>query len=146
MRAELKRQLIGEEDKRKFVYQDHLGYWTIGIGRLVDKRKGGGLRDSEIDFMYNNDVDEIVGQITKKLPWFQDLDDARKGVLLGMAFQMGVEGLLGFHITLKLVRDGQYALAAHNMGLSLWARQTPERVARMQEQMRTGRWIYKPGK
>lgn len=21
-------------------YQDHLGYWTIGVGRLIDKRKG----------------------------------------------------------------------------------------------------------
>jgi lysozyme len=40
-------QLTREEGKRRSAYQDHLGYWTIGVGRLIDARKGGGLSDEE---------------------------------------------------------------------------------------------------
>lgn len=143
MRHELKRQLTGDEDKRKHAYKDHLGYLTIGVGRLIDDRKpGSGLRDSEIEFMLNNDIDDRIEQLTRRLPWFQNLDDARKGVLLNMSFQMGVDGLLGFKNTLTMVEAGRYKLAAQGMLSSLWARQTPERAARMAKQMETGEWVF----
>lgn len=34
-------QLRQEEGSVPHAYQDHLGFWTIGIGRLVDQRKPG---------------------------------------------------------------------------------------------------------
>ncbi len=146
MRAELDRQLRGDEGSRACVYKCSEGWYTIGVGRLVDSRKpGAGLRDHEITYLLQNDIDDRIEALTRRLPWFQNLDDARKGVLLNMSFQMGVEGLLGFERTLALVRDGQYDLAAHAMGQSKWAQQTPARAARMAEQMRCGQWQYGPG-
>jgi lysozyme len=146
MRYELTRQLIGDEGKRKCVYKDSLGLYTIGIGRLVDDRKpGAGLRDSEMEFMLRNDIDDRIEALGKRLPWFQNLDDARRGVLLNMSFQLGVEGLLEFKRTLALVEAGKYEEAARNMLVSLWAQQTPERAKRMSEQMKTGKWQYAPG-
>lgn len=146
MRQELARQLRGDEGVKAHAYQDHLGFWTIGVGRLVDKRKpGSGLRPSEIDFMLQNDIDDRIEALTRRLPWFQNLDDARRGVLLNMSFQMGVDGLMGFKNTLAMVESGDYMGAARNMMQSLWARQTPERAARMAEQMRTGVWQYTKG-
>lgn len=146
MRNELNRQLRGDEGEKPCVYSDHLGFATIGVGRLVDSRKhGAGLRPDEITYLLNNDVDDRIEALTRRLPWFQNLDDARKGVLLNMSFQMGVEGLLEFERTLALVRDGKYENAAHAMEQSLWAKQTPARAARMAEQMRTGQWQYAPG-
>lgn len=143
MKQELTRQLKVDEDVRKHVYKDHLGFYTIGVGRLVDDRKpGSGLRPSEMDFMLQNDIDDRIEALTRRLPWFQNLDDARKGVLLNMAFQMGVDGLLGFKNTLRMVEDADYMGAARNMLQSKWATQTPERAARMAEQMRTGKWVY----
>lgn len=143
MRAELVKQLRGDEGERACVYPDHLGFWTIGVGRLVDGRKpGAGLRAEEISFLLNNDIDDRIEALTRRLPWFQDLDDARRGVLLNMSFQMGVDGLLGFKNTLKLVEDGKHENAAHAMLQSLWATQTPERAKRMSEQMRTGLWQF----
>lgn len=141
MKRELKAQLKVDEGTETCVYQDHLGFWTIGVGRLVDKRKAGaGLRPIEIDFMLDNDIDDRIDQLTRRLPWFQNLDDARKGVLLNMAFQMGVEGLLGFKNTLALIEAGNYAKAAENMLLSKWAQQTPNRAKKMARQMETGKW------
>jgi lysozyme len=143
MKAELIRQLRADEGVRPCVYNDHLGYATIGVGRLVDARKpGAGLRPEEIDFLLQNDIDDRIDALTRKLPWFQNLDDARKGVLLAMAFQMGVEGLLGFKNTLQLVMEGKYENAAHGMLQSLWAKQTPARAKRLSEQMRTGLWVF----
>lgn len=146
MNANLARQLRGDEDVRPQVYKDSLGFFTIGIGRLVDDRKpGSGLRPSEMDFMLANDIEDRTAALTKRLPWLYLLDDARKGALLNMSFQLGIEGLLGFKNTLELVRKGLFSEAAKNMLQSLWAQQTPNRAKRMAEQMKTGVWQYTEG-
>lgn len=139
----LRRQLRNDEGERPTVYQDHLGYYTIGIGRLVDPRKPGcGLRPDEMAFMLQNDIDDRARALELRLPWFSKLDDARKGVLLNMSFQMGVEGLLKFKNTLKLIEAGRYEEAGDGMLNSLWASQTPARAARLATQMRTGQWVF----
>ncbi len=146
MKTELNRQLRGDEGTQPCVYQDSLGFATIGVGRLVDKRKpGAGLRPDEITFLLNNDIDDRIDQLTRRISWFQELDPVRQGVLLNMSFQLGVEGLLGFKNTLELVRTGQYEKAAENMLLSKWAEQTPNRAKRLATQMKTGVWQYAEG-
>ena len=52
-----------EEGVVKHAYQDHLGYWTIGVGRLIDKRKGGGLSDEEIDYLLGNDIEKKIAEV-----------------------------------------------------------------------------------
>jgi lysozyme len=146
MRSELTRQLKGDEGVRACAYQDSLGLWTIGVGRLIDARKpGSGLRDHEISYLLQSDIDDRINELTRRLPWFTSLDDARKGVLLNMSFQLGVNGLLGFRTTLGHVERGEYDKAAERMLESLWAKQTPERAKRMSDQMRTGKWVYALG-
>jgi lysozyme len=146
LKTELIRQLKADEGVKPCVYRDHLGFLTIGVGRLVDgSKKGAGLRPDEIAYLLNNDIDDRIDALTRALPWFQDLDDARRGVLLNMAFQLGTDGLLGFKNTLALVRDGKYAEAADAMLVSRWAEQTPARAKRMSQQMKTGLWQYAPG-
>lgn len=141
MREKLVKQLFRDEGKVSYAYQDHLGYWTIGVGRLIDRRKGGGLSDEEIAFLLDNDISRIDAELTKRIPWFNELDEARKGVLMNMAFQMGVDGLLAFKNTLKLVQSKQWDKAADAMLQSKWAReQTPARAKRLSDQMRTGEW------
>jgi lysozyme len=144
MRTQLAKQLTLDEGVRAHVYKDHLGFDTIGIGRLVDSRKtGSGLRPVEIQFMFNNDLDDRIDALHRRLPWFMNLDDARRGVLLNMSFQMGVGGLLGFKNTLRMIEAGDYEAAAAGMMNSKWATQTPQRAQRLADQMRTGRWVYK---
>jgi lysozyme len=133
-------QLKNEEGSVAHAYQDSLGYWTIGVGRLIDERKGGKLYPDEIDYLLENDVKRATAGIEAALPWFHLLDERRQAVMIGMAFQMGVKGLLAFSTTLSHVRVGRYAEAAVAMLESTWARQTPERAARMSKQMETGEW------
>lgn len=140
MKEELLKQLKRDEGLVASAYQDHLGYWTIGYGRLIDKRKGGGLSPEESEFLLNNDVDSRIKALEAAFPWFKGMDEARKGVLVNMSFQMGVDGLKGFKNTLESIANGRYEKAAGQMLNSLWAEQTPERAKRLSEQMKTGQW------
>lgn len=141
MIEKLTAQLRRDEGVKATAYQDHLGYWTIGVGRLIDSRKpGAGLRPDEIDYLLRNDISDRVAALQKALPWVVKLDEARQGVLINMAFQMGTVGLLAFRQTLGLVRDGKYTEASEQMMKSKWAEQTPGRAKRLSEQMKTGEW------
>lgn len=143
--SEIVRQLRGDEGEVLHAYQDHLGYWTIGVGRLIDKRKGGGLRKEESAILLTNDIADREAELDLRLPWWRNLDDARRGVLINMSFQLGVSGLLGFKNTLNLIKAGRYNEAADAMLQSLWARQTPARAKRMALQMRGNGWQFAPG-
>jgi len=121
-------------------YKDSLGYLTIGYGRLIDKSKGGGITESEAEYLLANDVNGVYDSLMHHLSCFTTLDAPRQAVLLNMAFQMGIHGLLQFKSTLNLIELGDYDSAADNMLKSLWASQTPNRAKEMATQMRTGQW------
>lgn len=141
MIEQLTRQLRRDEGVRAHLYFDSEGYATIGVGRLIDARRGGGLRESEIDYLLANDIEEAVAALRDRLPWFDSLNEARQGVLANMAFNLGVDGLLGFKRTLALVERGEHDAASVEMLDSKWARQVGRRADRLSEQMRTGRWV-----
>ena len=137
---DLKSQLLREEGAESCAYQDSLGYWTIGVGRLIDSRKGGGLSNEEIDYLLDNDIKAKTREVLLALPWMPRLSEPRQAVLIGMAFQMGLKGLLQFKRTLGSVEDGHYGEAALGMLDSTWAKQTPARAMRLATQMETDQW------
>lgn len=140
MKDKMVKQLRRDEGVVKHAYQDTEGYWTIGVGRLIDKRRGGGLSEEEIDFLLNNDVAEKEASLEASISFYKGLDEARRGVLLNMAFNLGVEGLLAFKNTLKLVGEGKYEKASEEMLKSKWAAQVGDRAVRLSKQMATGVW------
>ena len=133
-------QLKNEEGVIPHAYQDSLGFWTIGVGRLIDQRKGGLLYPDEIEYLLANDVKRKTDGLNDALPWFHLLDERRQAVLIQMAFQMGLKGLLAFSTTLSHIRVGRYDEAAVAMLESIGAKQTPERAIRLSKQMETGEW------
>jgi lysozyme len=140
--GEATKQIKSDEGCVLHAYDDHLGYATIGYGRLLDKRRGGGITQLEAEHLLENDVDRKLSELRNNIPWFDKLDDPRKGVLLNMAFQLGIAGLLNFKNTLAKIEAGDYAGAAANMLKSKWASQTPKRAKRMAKQMETGQWQF----
>lgn len=121
-------------------YKDSLGYLTIGYGRLVDKAKHGGISEAEAEYLLQNDVSSVLSVLHRNITFFDSLCIPRQAVLLNMAFQMGITGLLKFKKTLSLIEMGDFDGAADGMLKSLWAKQTPNRAAEMAEQMRSGQW------
>lgn len=145
-------QLIRDEGVVLHVYDDAtgkpigkgsavVGYPTIGIGRMVDHGKGGGISMEEAEYLLANDIARRKRDLILTLPWFEELNEPRQGVLIGMAFQLGTGGLLKFKKALEFVRKAQYVAAANEMLNSTWAEQTPGRAERLAKQMMTGQWV-----
>jgi lysozyme len=97
MITNLAEQLNRDEDLRLFVYDDATGMAikpgsyvkgnpTVGIGRSLNID---GLSKPEAMFLLANDIARIMGELEQHFPWAAALDDARRGVLLNMIFEMG---------------------------------------------------------
>lgn len=136
----LRAQITRDEGKVSHAYQDSLGYTTIGVGHLIDVRKGGSLPEFIIDTLLSHDIEKHQRELIAALPWFIELDPPRQGVLVNMAFNLGVAGLLKFANTLRSIREGAYSAAAVNMLESKWAQQVGIRAQRLATQMETGAW------
>ncbi len=140
MNSRLIEQLRRDEGCVLHAYPDHLGFLTIGVGRLIDQRRGGGISAAEADYLLNNDVQRVDQALRSSLPWFAALDEVRQAALINMGFQLGVSGLLEFKRMLASVRDGRYFDAEQNALDSKWAKQTPLRARRVARQIATGEW------
>jgi lysozyme len=134
--------LVREEGFVSHCYNDHLGFRTIGIGRMVDQRLGGGITRDEAEYLLRNDIARRSEELLRRIPWIKSLDPVRQAVLISMSFQMGVEGLLKFKNTLKAVSEERWVAAANGMRASRWARQTPARALRVAMAMETGEAVH----
>jgi lysozyme len=143
MAKTLRAQLQFEEGKRNKAYRDQFGIWTIGYGHTgPEVVEGLEWTDEQCEAQLDADIAAKTAQVIEALPWLQkQLNEARQAVLLQMAFQLGLKGLLKFANTLASVHDGRYADAAIGMNHSLWAQQTPNRASRLAKQMETGEWV-----
>ena len=140
MNARIIEQLRRDEGEVLTAYEDSLGYLTLGVGRLIDKRKGGGITREESAYLLNNDIGRVDAELRSRLPWFGALDEVRQASLINMGFQLGVSGLLEFTRSLACIRDGRYAEAETHLLASKWAQQTPARAKRVAHQIFTGEW------
>ena len=117
---ELWLQLKAHEGLRLKPYRDSVGKLTVGVGRNLDDV---GLREGEAMFLCFCDVAALEQALDARLPWWRGLDAARRAVVIDMAFNMGVEGLLGFGDTLAALKAGRFGDAAQAMLRSRWAGQ-----------------------
>jgi lysozyme len=130
-------QLIRDEEIRLKPYRDTVGKLTIGVGRNLDDV---GITKDEAVFLLHNDIRAAEDGVFKALSWTVNMDPIRRAVLVNMAFNLGIGGLLGFKHTLELVKAGKYDEASDAMLNSKWAEQVGPRAARLSVQMRTGEW------
>ena len=130
MIADLKR----DEGLKLKPYRDTVGKLTIGIGRNLDDV---GISEVEAEQMLANDLDRTIADLDANMLWWQTLDTPRRRVILNMAFNLGVGGLMKFVKTLAAVRSGDYAKAADMMLQSKWAGQVGARAKRLARMMRS---------
>lgn len=134
--TKLQKQLVLHEGVRLKPYRCAAGRMTIGIGRNLDDV---GITQDEAMLMLRTDIARALSGVRTELPWFEQIDHVRQRVLVDMAFNLGIDGLMAFKQTLAAVRAGDYDRAATEMLNSRWAAQVGERARRLARMMRTGR-------
>jgi len=130
-------QLKRDEGLRLKPYTDTVGKLTIGIGRNLDDV---GISEAEANYLLGNDVAIATSALRQRLPWVDDLDEARLGVLQNMCFNLGIGGLLKFPSMLGKLQQKLYDEAAAEMMDSAWYHQVGDRAKRLVLQMQKGEW------
>jgi lysozyme len=132
----LHQEILNDEGMRHKPYSDVKGNITIGIGRNLTQV---GLRDSEIQVLYNNDIADVLSNLNTTLPWWQLLDDVRQRALVNITFNLGITNLLTFKKMLTHLRAHRYDEAAAELLSSKAAREAPKRYARIAYIITNGR-------
>ena len=144
----LREQIIRHEGLSLSAYRCPAGALTIGYGHNLDARPIWDIQEdcrisrAMADSLLRSDLKDTAERLDTALPWWRSLNEPRQAVILNMAYQMGVGGLLKFRRTLAAVQAGDWDNAAQYMLESKWARNdSPKRAIEMAEQMKTGKWL-----
>ncbi len=138
-----------EEGYSEKPYYCSEGYPTIGIGKRIGP-KGAPLSQYQFTASRHLAAVWLSEELQQKIADMSthanitaamaSCNDARKAILISMAYQMGAEGLSKFANTLKAVAEKRWSDAKSGMMNSAWAKQTPNRANRHATQMLTGVW------
>jgi lysozyme len=139
-RQKLIATLIRAEGIRLLPYTDTTGHATIGVGHEIQPGESFtlGITQDEAMEILTEDINKVVNNVSSVIACYALLSDVRQRVLIEMAFNMGLGGLLEFHDTLHAISLGNYAMAAQFMMHSLWAKEVPERAQRLSTMMASG--------
>lgn len=138
LESKLRDRLYANEGKKKSAYQDSLGYWTIGCGRLIDAKKNAGLSDAEIDYLLTNDI-QTARLALQSFSWYLKQDQVRKDALVELCFNLGRDGLLGFKKMIAALDTLNYKLAVQELLDSKWATQVgKERINDLVYRLKNG--------
>lgn len=134
----LKESLRQAEGFRPYVFNDSLGFWTIGYGRMVDKRLNGGITTQEAEILLSNDVQNSITNLDQNLSWYSKLSDPRQRALAELCFQLGINKLLGFVKMLTAMANYNFNDAAIELLDSDYAQQVPARASRLAGMLKNG--------
>lgn len=122
------------EGFRQFPYRCTVGRLTIGYGRNLDAR---GIDAGEAEILLKNDVLAAATQLSNQDFWGL-LNEVRQAVLIDMAVNLGVGGLLKFKKMCDALLQLDYERAADEMLASKWATQVGKRAQELAEAMKSG--------
>ncbi|RAZ53787.1 lysozyme, partial [Campylobacter hyointestinalis subsp. lawsonii] len=74
---------------------------------------------------------KLTSEVYDAIPWLNNSPKEVQEVVIEMAYQMGVGGVLKFKNTLNFIKENDYKNASSNMMKSLWAKQTPNRAKKL---------------
>lgn len=143
----LKEQLKFEEGFRSIRYICRAGKVTIGYGHNCDaeptfhgKKIPARITRGYAEELLEHDIERTIAGLRKRWPRFDEFDQARKDAFINMAFQMGVEGFMGFDKMRYAALARDWSTAYKEALNSKWAKKdTPARARRVAWQIRHGK-------
>ena len=120
----LKQRIRDHEGFRLEPYTDSEGILTVGYGRNLESVS---FTRAEVELMFETDF-RRAEQGAENFSFYENLNKARKGVVVEMIFQMGATGVGKFIKFRAACIEGNWVRAAEEMLDSKWAKQTPRRA------------------
>lgn len=112
--------------------------WTVGYGFTENITPDSRMVLQVAERKLDEKIIEEDAKLASVLSWYKDeATFVTKTILINMAFNMGIKGLLGFRNTLEFIKSKKYSNAAANMRQSLWAKQVPSRASELARRMET---------
>ena len=136
----VKEQLERDEGGMRLrAYKDSQGIWTIGVGHNLESRP---IPREAAELIFEADLADTILEVDRVLPWAAALDAPRRAVLINMAFNIGVAGLLEHNPKmLAAAKRGDYAEAARELLDGPYKDQVGPRAHRLAQQMESGNWV-----
>jgi lysozyme len=116
----LRKNLTLAEGNIPYAYTDTEGFITIGIGRLIDKRAGGGLSEEEVQYLFTNDILNKTNDCRKIYPKFDSFSDSRKEALIELMFNLGISKLKSYNVLTSQINTEDWSAVQDN--LRAWSR------------------------
>ena len=115
----------------KHVYKDSKGLDTIGYGILMP------ITEHEASLLLRYRLNNKIKTLQDAKPSIISFPDEVQKVLYEMAYQMGVDGLLGFKNTWNFLEDWEFEKASVEMLDSKWAKiDSPSRAKELSNSMK----------
>ena len=132
---ELVERIKKHEGIRLKPYLCTAGKMTIGIGRNIEDN---GISIEEAEYLLKNDIAQSYKELQQNFPWEKDLSPRRKGVLVEMIFNMGINRFKQFKNMLKACQEGDFEKASKEALDSKWACQVGKRAETLAQFLREG--------
>jgi lysozyme len=131
--SDLRDELTLDEGVKSRPYTDTVGNVTIGRGRNLSAV---GLSLDEIEYLWANDVARACVDLDAHLAWWRTLPAQQQRVMINLAFNMGIDGLLSFEHFLDAMQRQDWIVAAGELQDSKWWGEVgfrgPRMVARLE--------------
>ena len=140
----LRKEIIADEGCVLEVYEDHLGYETVGVGHLLlvtDEEYGRGvgfpITQTRADELLVKDFNNVLKECEDNLTVWSEVGEEVKLILANMAFNLGLPRLKKFKKMLKAIDEKDYVKASEEGLDSRWAKQVYNRSHRLMDRMRS---------
>jgi len=138
-----KEQIKRHEGEVLEIYEDSLGYKTLGVGHLCqpndpeyDWEVGTPVTQEVVDMYYIDDFNkhyQETAHVFGSIPSFNNLPENIQHVLVNMCFNLGGNRLSKFKNMLKACREHNWKEMARQMEDSKWYHQVGRRSKELQD-------------
>ncbi|MCK5132412.1 MAG: glycoside hydrolase family protein [Candidatus Sabulitectum sp.] len=150
MSQDLRNLIKKHEGLRLKPYLCTEGKLTIGYGRNLDATGivgkeaeiilSEGISEQAAEFLLENDIVKAHGELKLNIPYWDELSEVRRAVLVDMCFNLGLRGLLKFKRMFLALKEDRYKDAAKEMLDSTWATQVKGRANELAFMMREDKY------
>ena len=143
-RQRLAKEITSDEGCVLKVYEDHLGYKTVGIGHLVRPEDieyhlnvGDPITQTRADELFFKDINIVLKECEDNFHnnW-RDWPEEVKLIIANMAFNLGLPRLTKFKKMFAALNKGDYQTASKEGLDSKWAKQVYNRAKRLMNRLR----------